>query len=370
MFGGMNSLGIDKSPADTRVVVAMSGGVDSSTTAALLAEEGYRVIGVTLQLYDFGAAAKDGACCAGRDIMDARRVADALGIPHYVLDFERRFRQAVIDDFADTYLAGETPIPCIRCNQTVKFTDLLGTARDLEGDALVTGHYVRWRPGPDGPEMHRGADPVRDQSYFLFATTPEQLSFLRFPLGDMDKEQTRAAARRLGLPVAAKAASQDICFVPDGSYARVVEGIRPGAARPGDIVHVDGRVLGRHPGIIHFTVGQRRGLSVAAAEPLYVVRVEPDTARVMVGPRDALLRDRLSIGGVNWLGPGEAPDSAHVTVKLRSTQTPTAATVHGGDANTAEVILDAPQEAVAPGQACVFYDGERLLGGGWIRRDP
>ncbi len=369
MFGGMNSLGIHKAPADTMAVVAMSGGVDSSTTAALLAEEGYRVVGVTMQLYDAGAAAKDGACCAGRDILDARRVAERLGIPHYVLDYEKRFREAVIDDFADTYLAGETPIPCVRCNQTVKFTDLLGMASDLGGDVLVTGHYVRWRMGADGPELLRGTDAVRDQSYFLYATTAEQLAYLRFPLGDRDKDGTRAAARRLGLAVAGKAASQDICFVTEGSYARVVAALRPGAQRPGDIVHVDGRVLGRHPGIIHFTVGQRRGLGVAAGEPLYVVRLEPGTGRVVVGPEDALLRSRLTVGAVNWLGPGEAPDNARVSVKLRSTQQPAPATVNGTGNGTAEVVLDAPQAAVAPGQACVFYDGERMLGGGTIRRE-
>ena len=367
----MNSLGIDKAPQDTEVIVAMSGGVDSSTVAALLADEGYRVIGVTLQLYDHGAATgRPGTCCAGQDIHDARRVADAIGIPHYVLDYERRFREAVIEDFADTYVRGETPIPCVRCNQTVKFRDLLGVARDLGAEALATGHYVRRVEGPGGPELHRGRDPGRDQSYFLFATTAEQLRYLRFPLGGMDKEETRAAARRFALPVAAKADSQDICFVTGGSYGDLVERLRPGAGAPGDITDVRGRVLGRHRGIAHFTVGQRRGLRLGGGEPLYVVRLEPQTRRVVVGPRDALLRHQVQVGAVNWLGRGDMPASGRrVEVKLRSTQEPVPATVFGRPDGTAEVALDAPQAAVAPGQACVFYLGERVLGGGWIRRD-
>ena len=366
----MNSLGIDKAPAETRVVVGMSGGVDSSVTAALLTEAGFEVIGITLQLYDHGAATRrPGACCAGQDIHDARRVADALGIPHYVLDYEARFRQSVIKDFADSYLAGETPIPCVRCNQTVKFRDLLGTARDLGADALATGHYVRRRQGAGGPELHRAADTARDQSYFLFATTVEQLQFLRFPLGELAKDETRAHAQRLRLPVADKADSQDICFVPEGSYAGVVDALRPGAAEPGDIVDVQGNVVGRHEGVIHYTVGQRRGLGIAAPEPLYVVRLEPRERRVVVGPRPALLKDRLGAHGVNWLGAAHMPDDAiEVRVKLRSAQEPVPATVRAVAGGGAEVVLDEAQAGVAPGQACVFYDGERVLGGGWIAR--
>ena len=367
----MNILGIDKAPARTRVVVGMSGGVDSSVTAALLAEAGFEVIGITLQLYDHGAATqRPGACCAGQDIHDARRVADTLGMPHYVLDYEARFRQSVIEDFADSYLAGETPIPCVCCNQTVKFRDLLGTARDLGADALATGHYVRRRRGPDGPELHRAADAARDQSYFLFATTAEQLEFLRFPLGDLAKDETRAQAKRLSLPVAAKPDSQDICFVPEGSYARVVDALRPGSCEPGDIVDVQGKVIGRHEGVIHYTVGQRRGLGIAGPEPLYVVRLEPLERRVVVGPRPALLKDRLGVHGINWLGQAPVPDDAiEVRVKMRSAQEPVPATVRAVSDDRAEVVLDEAHAGVAPGQACVFYDGERVLGGGWIARE-
>jgi len=356
-------------PADHRIVVAMSGGVDSSVTAALLVEGGFEVVGVTLQLYDHGAAiGHKGACCAGQDIGDARRVADRLGIAHYVLDYEGRFRKEVIEDFAEAYRRGETPIPCIRCNQRIKFRDLLGTARDLGASALATGHYVRRTIGPDGPELRRAADPARDQSYFLFATTRAELEFLRFPLGGLAKNETRALARRFDLAVADKPDSQDICFVPQGSYVRLVERLRPEAGEPGAIVDMAGRVLGRHRGIAHFTVGQRKGLGVASAEPLYVLRLDSEQRRVVVGPRAALAETRLSLGEVNWLGPPAKPGMA-VAAKLRSAQLPVGARFYpGGSKEDAVLILDAPAGAVAPGQAAVLYDGERLLGGGWIRR--
>lgn len=366
------SLGLNGAPAETRVVVAMSGGVDSSVTAALLKSAGYDVVGITLQLYDHGAATgRKGACCAGQDIHDARRVADSLGIAHYVLDYERRFRDAVIDDFADSYLAGETPIPCVRCNQRVKFRDLLETARDLGAEALATGHYVRRVMGAEGPELHRAADDSRDQSYFLFATTREQLGFLRFPLGGLSKRETRAIAERFGLAVAAKPDSQDICFVPSGRYAGVVERLRPGAIEPGEIVHADGRVLGRHEGVINYTVGQRKGLGLvdaaAPGEPLYVLRLEPAARRVIVGPRHALAETRVTLREVNWLALAPGPEGVAATVKLRSMSVPVEARVFAcGDG--AEVVLAAPQLGVAPGQACVFYDGDRVLGGGWITR--
>ena len=366
----MNELGIDKPAAETRVVVAMSGGVDSSVTAALMAERGFEVVGVTLQLYDHGAATgRKGACCAGRDIHDARRVADRLGIAHYVLDYESRFKAAVIDDFADSYLRGETPIPCVRCNQTVKFHDLLGTARDLGADALATGHYVRREIGPNGPELHRAIDADRDQSYFLFATTRDQLAMLRFPLGGMAKTETRAHAARFGLAVADKPDSQDICFVPRGSYADVIRRLRPEAGAPGDIVHIDGRLLGRHDGIVDFTVGQRRGLGVSWHEPLFVLRLEPATRRVVVGPRDALMGQTLTVSGVNWLAAGALPaEGLDVDVKLRANQAAVAATVRDLGGDRAAVDLVAPQAAIAPGQACVVYLGPRVLGGGWIER--
>ena len=366
----MNSLGFDKPAEKTRVVVAMSGGVDSSTTAALMTEQGFEVIGVTLQLYDYGAAqGRKGACCAGQDIYDAKRVADTLGISHYVLDYESRFREQVIEEFADSYLAGETPIPCVLCNQTVKFHDLLGVARDLGAEALVTGHYVRRVDGKKGPELHRARHAAKDQSYFLFATTREQLEFLRFPLGNMEKTETRRHAKRFNLPVAEKPESQDICFVPNGSYAGVVEKLRPGAADPGDIVDLQGNVIGRHDGIIHFTVGQRRGLGIAAPEPLYVVRVEAETRRVVAGPKEALLTDTITVKDINWLGNGEAPESGlEVTVKVRSTSDPVAAVLEKTAGGKARVVLGQPEAGISPGQACVFYQGDRVLGGGWIER--
>ncbi len=353
-----------------QIVVAMSGGVDSSVTAALLAEAGWEVIGVTLQLYDHGrAVGRPGSCCAGQDIHDARRVADHLGIAHYVLDYEARFRAGVIDDFADAYLAGETPIPCVRCNERIKFRDLLETARSLGAAALATGHYVERRDGPAGASLYRGADATRDQSYFLFATSRSQLDFLRFPLGRLDKEATRAAARRFALPVAEKRDSQDICFVPNGSYAEVLRKLRPQAHQPGEIVDEAGRVLGHHDGIAGFTVGQRRGLGIAAAEPLHVIRLDAERARVVVGPKRALLGHAVALRAVNWLGEGELPvQGRRVTVKLRSAMAPVAARIELAADGSGRVLLDAAYPGPAPGQACVFYDGERMLGGGWISR--
>ena len=368
----MNSLGFAKPEGQTRVVVAMSGGVDSSVVAGLLKRQGYDVVGITLQLYDHGEAIRrKGACCAGQDIHDARTVAARLDMPHYVLDYESRFRQSVIDDFADSYMRGETPIPCIRCNQTVKFRDLLAAARDLDADCLATGHYVRRVLGPGGAEMHRGRDPRRDQSYFLYTTTREQLDYLRFPLGDMEKPAVRAIAADLGLLVAEKPDSQDICFVPEGDYASVVTRLRPAAAEPGDIVHVDGSILGRHQGVIHFTVGQRKGIGIAHHEPLYVVRIEAGQRRVIVGPKPALAQSRVRLTGLNWLAAEPLSEQGRaVQVKLRSAQPAVAATIHPGQApGEALLLLDQPEYGVAPGQAGVMYDGDRLLGGGWIARE-
>ena len=345
----------------------MSGGVDSSVTAALMAEQGFEVIGVTLQLYDDGAArGRVGSCCAGQDIADARRVAQDLAIPHYVLDYENRFREAVINDFVETYASGETPIPCVRCNQTVKFRDLLAAAKDLGADFMATGHYVRRVDGPDGPELHMAADTTRDQSYFLFATTREQLGFLRFPLGDMEKSDTRAVAQRFGLKVAAKPDSQDICFVPDGDYARTIERLMPEAAVPGDIVHVDGRVLGRHRGVIHYTVGQRRGLGLGGDDPLYVVRLDAQANRVIVGANEALAVTKFRVRDLNWLTPATPSEPIRAQVKVRSTRPPVSGIVTPSGDGGAWVELDQPEYGVAPGQACVAYVGTRVLAGGWI----
>jgi tRNA-specific 2-thiouridylase len=368
----LNSLGLAKAPGDTRVVVAMSGGVDSSVVAALLAREGYDLVGLTMQLYDHGAAThRKGACCAGQDIHDARDVASRLGVPHYVLDYETRFRERVIEPFARAYVAGETPVPCVACNQLMKFADLFDAARDFGADILATGHYVVSRDDGDSARaLYRAADPERDQSYFLFATTREQLSLLRFPLGAMPKAEVRALAREFGLRVADKADSQDICFVPAGHYSQMIERLLPGAAQAGEIVHIDGRVLGRHAGILHYTIGQRRGLGVAAAEPLYVVALDARAARVVVGPRQALETKRIRLRDLNWIGEGRFADLPErglaIAARVRSTRPPAPATLLPGGA----VDFDEPESGVSPGQACVFYDScdphARVLGGGFI----
>jgi len=365
----LNSLGIAKTPADTRVVVAMSGGVDSSVVAAMLKEQGYDVVGITLQLYDHGVAVqKKGACCAGQDIHDARSVAEAIDIPHYVLDYETRFQDSVMEDFADSYIRGETPIPCVRCNQEVKFKDLLATARDLKADILATGHYVQQKLSGSHAQMYRAVDDLKDQSYFLFATTQDQLDYLRFPLGGMEKDDVRLLAEKYGLQVADKPDSQDICFVPNGNYASIIERLRPGASEAGDIVHLDGETLGQHKGIIHYTIGQRKGIGIGGREPLYVVKLDAAKKHVIVGPKEALEVSEITLKEINWLGGPEIQEAGQeIQVKVRSTRPPVPATLFlTPDMQAARLELHIPEEGISPGQAAVFYAGDRVLGGGWI----
>ena len=367
----MNRFVKDKLNQETRVVVAMSGGVDSSVVAALMTEEGYDVIGITLQLYDHGqAVGKKNACCAGQDIEDARNVCEQIGIPHYVLNYENLFKESVIDDFADSYLRGETPIPCVRCNQSVKFRDLYKVAKDLEADALVTGHYIRRVEGENGPELHNAIDAGKDQSYFLFATTKEQLEYIHFPLGDMTKEETRKHAERFNLPVASKPDSQDICFVPNGNYAKVVEKIRPGALDEGEIVHIEtGEIVAKHKGIIGYTRGQRKGLGGGFEKPLYVIKIDPSENKVYIGDEHHLFEDSLNIKNLNWIGEGKNPpkDGMEAEVKLRSLSKRTKAKIIPvGDNGECEVKLFEKDRAITKGQACVIYDNTRILGGGWI----
>lgn len=377
----MNTLDFDKKPEDTRIVVAMSGGVDSSVVAGILKREGYDVLGITLQLYDHGAAVhRAGSCCAGQDIDDARRVCETLGIPHYVLDYEARFRETVINPFAEAYAMGETPVPCVACNQTVKFADLLATAQELGADALATGHYIRSRRNPvagnpNRRALYRPIDSDRDQSWFLFATTQEQIDYLRFPLGGLSKAETRALAEEMGLVVAKKADSQDICFVPQGKYTDIINKLKPNAALVGDIVHLDGRVLGRHDGIVHYTIGQRRGIGVATGEPLYVVHLDARGRRVIVGPREALETHRVYLRDMNWLGDAALEEDAAggfaCFAKVRSTRPPAEAVLHT-DEKGIYVDLAVGEAGIAPGQACVLYSAPgadaRVYGGGFIER--
>lgn len=364
----MNSLGFNKDPSATRVVVAMSGGVDSSVVAGMLHKQGYQVIGITLQLYSQDIdLQKKGACCAGQDIYDAKRVASDLGFPHYVLDFEKTFKKDVIESFADSYMHGETPIPCVKCNQTVKFRDLYAYARELGADCMATGHYVQRNVNNNKAELYAGADVSRDQSFFLFGTTQEQLDFLRFPLGGIDKTETRAIAHELGLALADKPDSQDICFVPNGSYANLVAKMRPGTLEPGNIVDLDGKVYGQHKGIIYYTIGQRKGLDIGGLkDPLYVIDLRAESHEVVVGPKEALSKSSIHLRDINWLDE-RISHQAHFNcgVKIRSTQQAFSAEIVRHDAYV-EVLFDEPQYGVAPGQACVFYEGSRVLGGGWI----
>ena len=369
-----NSLGFKKKPEETRVVVAMSGGVDSSVVAAKLKHENYDVIGITLQLYDYGQVTeKKGACCAGIDIGDARKVAEQLKFPHYVLNYENRFKESVINEFADSYLAGNTPIPCIRCNEKIKFADLLKTAKELKADCMATGHYVKQCFGKSGAELHKATDTSKDQSYFLFATTKEQLNFLRFPLGNMEsKAETRKLAEKFSLKIARKPDSQDICFVPNGSYADVIKKLRPGTNRPGKILNLKGEVIGTHDGVIKFTVGQRRGIGIGGGNPLYVVDINAKAQTVTVGPKDSLLKRRIKLTEVNWLGSRKFVDAPkegwNIEVKIRSTRPPIPALVLPLSGTEAEVILSCEEQGISPGQACVFYESHdsRVLGGGWI----
>lgn len=354
-----------------RVVVAMSGGVDSSTVAAMVKAEGYDTIGITLQLYDQGLVLdKKGACCAGQDIYDAKQVADRINIPHYVLDYESRFKDSVIEDFADSYARGETPLPCVRCNQSVKFKDLLAFAKDLGADALVTGHYIQRIDTENGPELHKGLDPFKDQSYFLFATTKEQLEYLHFPLGGLNKDKTREIAESFGLQVADKPDSQDICFVPDGNYAKIVKKYRPDADLPGSVMHIDGYEVGKHSGIINYTIGQRRGLGIAHPTPLYVVKIDPEKNIIYVGPESALESTDFIVKEVNWLGNGNTPsEGQEVEVKIRSAHKGALAKLYPQIDGSIKVKMLSPAKSVTPGQACVFYEGSKLLGGGWITRE-